>query len=676
VSVPRSPVARLLATLACLDAMFMVVIGYTYFVMLGIEGDSTRTAIAVLAGLWVVKVIIWMTIISLRLRPLAGWFGGQRPPADPETIREVAGAAYRAPFAVSVTWAVAFGGTCMLHVLVLYGWFPDAVPLGPHSLEGALFSSIGVVLGAVVMTFTLAEWLMAPLLESISLTAQQRGVALRGRGLTYRSRLVVFALMLALAPTFYLSGITYLNAARAEQRELSRRAEIAAAEAALGHGAAARLVDGWAFTYDAAGTIAGREAALALADRPRLARLFEREAAEVGVGMVAHPREGVIAFRTEGERRVAVVIPRVGAVSVGTTLLLIMVLVVIALWAPLSALFIANSTAVPVVRISEALARVGEGELSAAPQVPVFHHDEVGALARNYNGMLEQLRLLARRTGEVSKGALDVEIDVRGDLGDAFRGQVESLREIVGHIAQSAAQLAGAASEMYAATQEQEATARQQSIGVEEVSRTMESLLAAATHVTESTMGVLTRAERTRETTTRTAERIAELSAHASRIGEILETIREIADRSDLLALNASLEGTRAGEAGRGFALVAGEMRKLAERITASVSDIKMLVSDVRASVSATVLATEESTRLAEGTTESARQINLVTQQQRSGTEQAGQNMRGVASMITQSLAATQQVRSLAEHLKVQADNLNGLVARFRLPARRAETGG
>jgi len=273
----------------------------------------------------------------------------------------------------------------------------------------------------------------------------------------------------------------------------------------------------------------------------------------------------------------------------------------------------------------------------------------------------------------VSKGSLDVEFDLRGDLGDAFRGQVTSLRDIVGHIARSAAQLAGAAGELYAAAQEQEQTAHQQSVGIEEVSRTMKSLLVAATHVTESTTGVLTRAERTRETTTRTAERITELSAHAGRIGEILEIIREIADRSDLLALNASLEGTRAGEAGRGFALVAGEMRKLAERVTASVADIKKLVSDVRASVSATVIATEESSKLAEGTTESARHIHLVTQQQRSGTEQAGQSIRDVVSMITQSLAATQEIRTLAEALKAQADNLTGLVARFRLPEQRPE---
>jgi methyl-accepting chemotaxis protein len=179
----------------------------------------------------------------------------------------------------------------------------------------------------------------------------------------------------------------------------------------------------------------------------------------------------------------------------------------------------------------------------------------------------------------------------------------------------------------------------------------------------------LSRAERTRETTARTAERIAELSAHASRIGEILDVIREIADRSDMLAFNATIEGTRAGPAGRGFALVAAEMRKLAERVTDSVQDIKTLVGDVRASVSATVTATEESSRLAEGTTESARHIHEVTQQQRSDTEQAEQRMRDVSSMISHSLAATQQIRTLAQDLKTQADNLTGLVAKFRLPA-------
>lgn len=674
-TVPRSPIVRILLTLLGLDAVFSIAIVYTYFVMGDITGDSVKTAVAVCTGVWLVKVIIWMVLISSRLRPTGRWFASSSAPSDPQTIAEVAAAAYRAPFTISLTWGALFGISLMLNMVVLYVAAPNAVPLGPRILEAAVFSSLGVALGAVVMVFPLAEWLMAPLIENVSLTAHDRGVELRGRGLTFRTRLVTFALSLALAPSLFIVGIMYVNDARSEQRDLTRQAELAVAEAAFGHEQAARVEGGWAFVFDASAAVTGREAARVFADNPGLARAFELAVARAPTGTAAHPREGVVAFRTEGDRKIGVVIPQVRSVSFGSILLLLMVLLIIALWAPLSALFIANSTAVPVVRLAEALARVGEGEVANAPRAAVFHQDEVGALARTYNFMLDQLRQLAARANEVAKGALDVELDVRGDLGNAFRGQLISLREIVGHIAQSASQLASAASEMYAAAQEQETAAQQQSVGVEEVSRTMESLLIAATHVTESTMGVLTRAERTRETTARTSERITELSTHASRIGEILEVIREIADRSDLLALNASLEGTRAGEAGRGFALVAAEMRKLAERVTASVSDIKKLVGDVRASVSATVLATEESSTLAAGTTESARQINLVTQQQRSGTEQAGQSMRDVTSMITQSLAATQQVRSLAEHLKAQADNLTGLVARFRLPARRPEAG-
>jgi methyl-accepting chemotaxis protein len=671
--VALSPLFRILASLVVVDAVFSVLIAYVFLLMMGIDGSGTTPALIVYAVLWVVKIVGWVSFSALRLRPLSQWLAGDKPPEDKETIIEVANAAYRVPFTVGGAYSIGLFLFYIIYTLLIYVAWAGSVPLGPGSIMASVLAASGLTFGATVMTFSFSEWLIAPVIEKVSLAAQERGIAIRGRGLTFRTRLVAFALTLALAPTLYLSSITYMSDARAEHRDLVRRAELAVAEVALGHEAAARAAGALVFVFDATATVSGGDAERELAARPRLARLFERAVAAAPTGSVHHPREGVIAFRTEGDRRLGVVFPQARSVSFGTMLVILVFLLIVSLWAPFSALMLGNATAVPVVRVSNALARVGRGEVTEAPKVPVFHQDEVGSLSRNYNVMLDQLRMLAQRATEVSKGALDVEFDLRGDLGDAFRGQVISLRDIVGHIAQSAQQLASAASEMYAAAQEQEAAAQQQSSGVEEVSRTMESLLAAATHVTESTMGVLGRAERTRETTARTTERISELSAHASRIGEILETIREIADRSDLLALNASLEGTRAGEAGRGFALVAGEMRKLAERVTASVTDIKKLVADVRASVSATVIANEESSTLAEGTTESARQINLVTQQQRSGTEQAGQSMRDVASMITQSLAATQQIRSLAEDLKVQADNLTGLVSRFRLPTRRSE---
>jgi methyl-accepting chemotaxis protein len=258
---------------------------------------------------------------------------------------------------------------------------------------------------------------------------------------------------------------------------------------------------------------------------------------------------------------------------------------------------------------------------------------------------------------------------MEGSVAAAFNRMIEGQRAIVRQIGETSVQLATAASEIYASAQEQQATATQQSAGVEEASQTMQSLLESAAHIAESARGVLANAERTRETTDGMSKRFAELTGHTNRIAELLEVIREIADRSDLLALNASLEATRAGEAGRPFSLVAAEMRRLAERVTASVSDVKSLVSDVRAFGSSTIMSTEEGRRLAESTTESARQITLVTQQQRTGTEQVSQGMRDITAALTQSVSAATQIRSSTEALKAQADRLAHMVGRFRIDA-------
>jgi methyl-accepting chemotaxis protein len=251
----------------------------------------------------------------------------------------------------------------------------------------------------------------------------------------------------------------------------------------------------------------------------------------------------------------------------------------------------------------------------------------------------------------------------------AFNRMIDEQRHVVRRIAETSAQLASAAAEIYAASQEQEAAASHQSAGMEEVRQTMQSLLDAAAHISESARGVLANAEKSRENTDSMASRIAELSAHTNRMTEILDAIRDIADRSDLLALNASLEATRAGEGGRAFSLVATEMRRLAERVTASVQDVKVLVADVRSSGSVTVMATEEGRKLAESTTLSARQITMVTQQQRTGTEQVNESLSDIATVLAQSVGAAQQTRTLAENLKHQADRLAETVGRFRLEA-------
>ncbi len=341
--------------------------------------------------------------------------------------------------------------------------------------------------------------------------------------------------------------------------------------------------------------------------------------------------------------------------------------IIVAFWAPISSLVLSFAVSRPIQSLTRAAREVvEEGNQTSLGTLPTMRHDEVGVLAERFNDLLDMMRDLSAGAQAIAGGTLDIEIQRKGELPDAFRAMTASLANVVTQIRQTSVELASAATEILAATQEQESAATSQSSAMTEISRTMDSLSDSAAHVSGSVMGVLSNAEQTLATTDSMVDRIESLSTHTGRISDLLDTIRDIADKSDLLALNGSLEATRAGEGGKGFALVAAEMRRLAVRVTASTEDVKLLISDIRESSAATIMATEESRRLARETTEAARQITLVSQQQRTGTEQVSQSVREATDVVTQSAVATSQTRTSAQGLKQQADDLSKLVRSFK----------
>lgn len=339
---------------------------------------------------------------------------------------------------------------------------------------------------------------------------------------------------------------------------------------------------------------------------------------------------------------------------------------IVSLWAPLSSLALSRAVSAPLENLTRAAREiVEEGNQTSMAVLPTMRRDEVGLLAERFNDLLDMMRDLSAGAQAIAYGKLDIQLNRRGELPDAFQKMAGSLTGVVTQIRSTSVDLASAATEILAATQEQESASASQSTAMTEISRTMDSLSESAAHVSEAVTGVLSNAEQTLQTTDSMVQRIESLSAHTARISDLLDTIRDIADKSDLLALNGSLEASRAGEGGQGFALVAAEMRRLAVRVTASVEDVKTLISDIRESSSATIMATEQSRRLARETTEAARQITLVSQQQRTGTEQVTQSVREAASVVTQSAAATSQTRTSAQGLKQLADALSSLVKSF-----------
>lgn len=347
--------------------------------------------------------------------------------------------------------------------------------------------------------------------------------------------------------------------------------------------------------------------------------------------------------------------------------------VIVLLWAPICSVALSLSVSRPLDKLSEATREiVEEGNQTSMGTVAVMCNDEVGILSDRYNDLLDMMRDLSLGADAIAGGDLTIRLERQGELPEAFAKMAAGLRDMVEQIRKTSLELGSAATEILAATQEQEAAATSQSTAMTEISHTMDSLSESAAHVSESVAGVLDNAEQTVSTADDMVGHIQNLSGHTGRITELLDVIRGIADKSDLLALNGSLEASRAGEGGQGFALVAAEMRRLAERVTATVEDVKKMLSDIRASSSSTIMATEESRRLARETTEAARQITIVSQQQRTGTEQVSESVREVANVVTQAAAATSQTRTSAQGLKDHADLLSGLVSQFRVRGERS----
>jgi methyl-accepting chemotaxis protein len=676
---------RCVLTFLALDALFNPLVMIAFLGLFEIaDAGGARPFLPLLV---LVKIAANSAFLALELAPYER-FAAREDSSRSKQVAAADRALQALPRRFGVFYATSWTVTYSLAYFALQHFVPGE--LGARSVDAAALLVIAVWLGGFAFGFPLVIMLTTDAASACSVLARKESASLDRDPVALEWRIGIVALALGLGPTLWMMALGYMKEVHAAQTRRGTLTELAASElarvAAGGEDTVQRFpaefrrVHGTAGLEQVAGRVVDQKlvASTPLADpelSPATRAWLEKELGRSAGGVLARrDSETSVAFRRIDGERIAIATLRSPAdASPGFVLSAGVFALIVALWAPLCAVILARAVSAPIARLTRAAREiVEEGKQSEMDELPVARNDEIGVLTDRFNDLLDLMRDLSSAADAIAKGDLRVEVLGKGELPDAFRGMLGSLRGMVRQIGETSVELGSAATEIFAASQEQEAAAASQSSAMEEISRTMDSLSESAAHVSDAVRGVLSNAERTLDNTDAMVRRITELSSHAGRIAEILDVIREIADKSDLLALNGSLEASRAGEQGHGFALVAAEMRRLAERVTASVQDVKRLVTDIKESGSTTVMATEESRRLAQGTTEAARQITFVTQQQRSGTEQVSQSVKGIADVVTQAVSATAQTRTSAERLKAQADRLSDLVERFAVSVEQA----
>ncbi|MBN9421265.1 MAG: hypothetical protein BGO63_00135 [Candidatus Accumulibacter sp. 66-26] len=314
--------------------------------------------------------------------------------------------------------------------------------------------------------------------------------------------------------------------------------------------------------------------------------------------------------------------------------------------------------------------RIADGELGEAIAIP--GRDEIG---RVLAALAEMQTRLKRVIGDIAAASSGV------NAGAANLGA--GMRQVVEH-----------SETQNARAQEIAAAMEEVSQSVCEVAANAEDTASAALSAQGIVRGSVVRMEQSIAATGRVVDAvqassgtITELSLEIQRIGEVTRTIKEIAEQTNLLALNAAIEAARAGEQGRGFAVVADEVRKLAERTSASTADISQTVAQIQRTTGDAVASMERAVReVEEGigmmkasgasfeqitansdhVTEMAQSIASAARQQSVATESVAANMEQISVLIDENTHAARQAWTVAEELGQTANALHAIVARFR----------
>ncbi|WP_126426180.1 methyl-accepting chemotaxis protein [Brevibacillus marinus] len=380
-------------------------------------------------------------------------------------------------------------------------------------------------------------------------------------------------------------------------------------------------------------------------------------------------------------------------ISLALMVLSLVVALVLAFW-------LTRHISQPVTVVSQSLRRIAEGDLTV-PTITIRNKDELGSLVSSLNTMSANLKGILSRVQNASRYV--------ASSADSLSANAEESKAAIEHMVSTNEQIAAISKESQSRTNELTGYIQHLTAEIERIATNSETVNRSANDVSQATVtgvqamrGVLGQIEDVDRTVRDSAFIMKQLGQHSQKIGDIVDLIGEISAQTNLLALNAAIEAAQAGVYGRGFSVVAAEVRKLAEQSDDSARQIGNLLRTIQREIEDAVGAME---RASQKMTESVHQVNgvadafnVIDNSIRNVTEQITEVTQLITPLVDRSkqvlhsldrlgsvakeaaagteqnlavseeqLAAQEEILSRAQALQELADDLNSELQRFTL---------